>query len=252
MTYVKNLNMTSHSPLPLRRGGNQTFGRRLGRPLSQERKSALALLDTLAISPDALATPAILDPRSLFQSPVDRVFIEIGFGSGEHLLARMQAGPQDGFIAAEPYINGMSAMLVGLGKQNIPSDRLRVYMNDGLHIINALAPASVDGIYVLNPDPWPKKKHHKRRIINSDNLKAFARILRPGGTLTLSTDVLDYAYWMIEHLSHPDILPLFTPTDQTRADPSVPPTDWPLVTRYMHKGIIAGRKPHYFVYTRDP
>ena len=239
------------SSIPLRRGGNQTFGRRLGRPLSTERKSALARLDTLAIASDTLAVPAVLDPRGLFENPVDRVFIEIGFGSGEHLLARIQAAPEDGFIAAEPYINGMSAMLVGLGKQNTPSDRLRVYMNDGLHIINALTSASVDGIYVLNPDPWPKKKHHKRRIINRENLTAFARVIRPGGTLTLSTDVLDYANWMIEHLADAQITPLFTPTDQTKADPSVPPTDWPLVTRYMNKGIQAGRKPHYLVYVRN-
>lgn len=125
---------------------------------------------------------------------------------------------------------------------------LRLYMNDALHIVQALAPASIDGVYVLNPDPWPKKKHHKRRIISDDNLAAFARVLRPGGTLTLSTDVQDYAEWMMEHVGRADAL--FTPSDATTRDPHTPPADWPLVTRYMDKGVKAGRKPYYLVYGR--
>lgn len=253
----------------------RTFGRRLGRPLKGQRQAALDRLPDFAIpeelldhlplpchsgegrNPVVLGDPGLrrddsikipaLDPRTLFNKPVDKIWFEIGFGSGEHLLARIAQSPGDGFIGAEPYINGMSAFLKEL--PSTPPPHVRVYMNDALHVIRSLSDKSLDGLYILNPDPWPKKRHHKRRIINPDNLDLFARVLKPGAHLIFSTDVAELAQWTQDHMNDRQD---FEITEKSLINPYTPPPDWPLTTRYMAWGMSEGRKPHFLIYTRTP
>lgn len=251
----------------------RTFGRRLGRPLKGQRKNALEKLAAIGIPPDLLsddidtqgprAWPGgpkaekmdlrhkaegpkkTIDPRSLFHSAVEKIWFEIGFGSGEHLLARLQQSPKDGFIGAEPYVNGMAMFLKNLPTADEP--RVRVHMDDALPILLRLQNNSLDGLYILNPDPWPKKRHHKRRIINSENLNLFARVLKPGAALIFSTDVAELAEWTNDLIKTRQD---FEITRESDAAPHTPPENWPLTTRYMAWGMSEGRKPHFLVYKR--
>ncbi len=243
--------LNSHNDAATR--GIRSFGRRNGRPLKGTRRSALDHLEDVGIPPAKLSRDKSLDPRSLFSSPYPDIWMEIGFGSGEHLLARMTENPHVGLIGAEPYVNGMSAFLGALDrsckeKSSVLSDQnVRVYMDDALHIILSLQDNSLNKLFVLNPDPWPKARHHKRRIIRADMLDVFARVLAPQGDLILATDVEDYATWMIEHIhAHP----AFTCPYKGPADTYTPPADWPLTTRYMEKGEREGRRAHYMICSR--
>lgn len=203
----------------------KVFGRIKGRPLSPSRKGALALLDTLGLNPQGENN---LDPRDLFSSPKKEYWLEIGFGNGEHVAALMRRHPDYGFLAAEPFINGMSAFLKTVQDNH---ENVRVLMDDAMLLARALKDKSLDGIYILNPDPWPKKRHHKRRIVNAENLEIFARILKPGGKLVLTTDVAPLAEWMLTHTyNHP----AFVWTAKAADDWRVSPTDW-IPTRYEAK-----------------
>lgn len=223
----------------------RVYGRRLGRPLHRERQSVLdELLPRLSI-PDALLTEiGDLPPETLFPAPLPALWLEIGFGSGEHLSALMRRHPDWGFIGAEPFINGMSAFLKDI--KDGPHDRIRVLMDDAMLAVNSLTPGTVDGIYVLNPDPWPKKRHYKRRIISQKNLDAFARILKPGGQLIMSTDVPGLAEWMALQASRH---PAFRWTAEKADDWRTPPPGW-IKTRYEEKGAKGASRMSYLVFEK--
>jgi len=237
------------------------YGRRQSRPLNKARKEAF---DTLMPKLGIYLTPA-LDPKTLFSTPKTEHWLEIGFGSGEHLAALMRAHPENGYIGAEPYINGMAAFLKEIYK--MPSlhgssvqsmdhthkacdddhdENIRILMDDALLLCKNLTDECLDGIYVLNPDPWPKTRHHKRRIINRQNLDIFARILKPGGQLIMSTDVEALAEWMIMQSSNH---PAFTWTAQRADDWRTTPEGW-IKTRYEEKGSEAGRNQTYLIFQR--
>ncbi len=173
-------------------------------------------------------------------------WLEIGFGAGEHLSALCRRNPQTGYIGAEPFINGVAALLKDVQADEMPIENLRILHGDAMKLALSFTPASLDGIYVLNPDPWPKKRHHNRRIIRPDTLDVFARILKSGGALIMSTDVDDLAEWMVTHASNH---PAFTWTARTKADWQIMPEGW-IPTRYEQKGITAGRKQTYLIFTR--
>lgn len=219
----------------------RVYGRRLARPLRGARQDAIeTLLPTLGIPETLVTEDAALDPATLYARPYRELWLEIGFGNGEHLAGLMARHPDHAFIGAEPFINGMSAFLKDIADQ--PHDHVRVWMEDALQLADSLVDACIDGIYVLNPDPWPKARHHKRRIIGPRNLSRFARILRPGAPLIMATDVDDLADWMREQaLAHPD----FTCALDTRETPA----DW-ISTRYEQKGARAGRRQTYLIFKR--
>src|SRR5690606_18266160 len=182
----------------------------------------------------------------LFTTPKSEICMEIGFGNGEHLHALLAQYPQTGFIGAEPFINGMAAFLKDL-PEGKPTDNIRVFMDDALLLVQALQNQCLSRLYVLNPDPWPKTRHHKRRIINRKNLDEFARVLKPGGKIIMATDVDDMAEWMIkECFTHPD----FSWTANSAQDWKNPPPDW-IKTRYAAKGEEAGRKQTFLVFMRN-
>lgn len=224
------------------------YGRRLGRPLSDLRQNALdALLPELSVPAEIMNLPdAAQDPKMLFSRDVKDIWVEIGFGDGEHLARLTERYPENGFIGAEPFINGMSGFLKTVDEDNLDQERLRVWMDDAILMLDKFSDASVQRIYVLNPDPWPKARHYKRRIISQKNLDLFARILVPGGLLIMSTDVDDLAEWMVtQSVAHP----LFGWTAERADDWRTTPPDW-VETRYEQKGRAAGRTQTYLFFER--
>ena len=195
-----------------------------------------ALLPRLAIPDDA----APIDPAALFPQPVRDVWLEIGFGAGEHLAAQAAAHPDIGFIGAEPFENGVAALLVTVQAENLAN--VRVFADDARLLMARLPDASIGRLFVLFPDPWPKARHHKRRIVGPSTLPQLARILKDGGELRFASDDADYIAWVLEHAAR-------EPTFQR--DPRGRGSDWPQ-TRYEAKARAAGRDCAFLRYTRRP
>ena len=164
-------------------------------------------------------------------------WLEIGFGAGEHLFHFAKNHPDKKVIGAEPYWNGIAKLLVQLEETPLPN--LSIIPDDIRPWLQALPAASLDGVYLLFPDPWPKKGHHKRRILNHALLDLIAHALKPNGLLRIATDHVDYSVWMMEHLLTRED---FTWTAQSVQDWHEPFTDWQQ-TRYQRKTTQEGRLP---------
>lgn len=225
------------------------YGRKQTRPPKGERKEALeCLLPRLEIRlPPHPSSPAAQTPSSPWGEgwgEGGKKWLEIGFGNGEHLKGLMERYPDRFYIGAEPFINGMAAFLRSI--RGMPHDNIRVWMDDAITLVDAMPDQYLDGIYVLNPDPWPKTRHHKRRIISQENLTKFARILKPGGALIMSSDVDDLSEWMVTQASNH---PAFEWTAECAGDWRNPPPGW-IKTRYEAKGASAGRKQTYLIFRK--
>ena len=213
------------------------YGRRKGRPL-RTRKSALMreLLPRLQI---ALLERGELDPQKLFTHTPKSLWLEVGFGGGEHLAAQAQRNPSIGFIGCEPFVNGVASLLDHIDRQ---LKNIRIFPDDARLLIDALPDHSVDRCFVLFADPWPKAKHMERRFIGPRNLPALARVLKKGAELQLATDDARLKAWMKRHM---DAAKDFSRTYASED----PPQDW-VRTRYEEKALKAGCKPAYFSYIR--
>lgn len=206
----------------------QLYGRRRGRPL---RAGQRALFETL-LPPLCFALPesGALDPRPLFGDTVREVWLEIGFGAGEHLAYQATAHPDCGFIGSEVFEPGIAHLLTEI--KDRPLANVRLFIDDARLVLAALAPQSLGRAFILHPDPWPKERHKKRRIVSQETLDHLAVALRDGAELRIATDDADYGEWIAERLAaHPDFAPL--PIDPR-------PTDWP-PTRYELKAQVQGR-----------
>lgn len=202
------------------------------------------VLPRLCIGPEFLSEAQDIAPEQLFGRVYDDYVLEIGFGQGEHVSAMMRERPETGFIAAEPFINGVAAFLKDIQGMNEPN--VRVLNDDGMKIACSLRPSSISKIYILNPDPWPKTRHHERRIINPENLDVLAKILKPGGELVLSTDVPGLADWMVTHtFNHPQ----FEWTANEARDFWTRPSGWH-PTRYELKGANHSKRMCYLLFRR--
>jgi len=149
-------------------------------------------------------------------------------------------------IGAEPFINGMSAFLKEIADDELPLNNIRVHMDDALPLVKSLPDGFIDEIYVLNPDPWHKKRHWNRRIINQDNLTEFSRIMKPSAKLIMTTDVVNLIEWMVTEASlHPD----FEWTAQSADDWRIPPKDW-IPTRYETKGAKGADHMNYLFFEK--
>lgn len=226
---------------PVLREIRRVYGRRQTRPLSATKQSVFeSTLARLQITDDALERGQ-LHVRDIFGQDFQSFWFEIGFGNGEHLKNECVAHPNTAFFGAEPFINGMAALLNSLQGHN--DSNIRVYMDDAMSVIDALADGVLDGIYVLNPDPWPKKRHWKRRIILPEHVVKFVRVLKPGGKLIMTTDIDDLAAWMAEHAAaNPNLHEIST-------DRHTPPAGW-IPTKYEQKGAAKGRTQTYLVFER--
>ena len=229
------------------------YGRRLGRPLRVDRRRLMAeLLPRITLDLAGIA-PGTLDPRKVFAAPAfadqappspREVWLEVGFGGGEHLAAQAARHRDIGLIGCEPFINGVASAL-----QHIESERLdnvRLHPDDARAVIDALAPASLARVYVLFPDPWPKARHAKRRFISDANLDALARVMAPGARLTVASDDDGYIRWALGRLlAHP----AFVWMAERAADWRERPADQP-PTRYEEKARAKGIRPVFVLFRR--
>ncbi|MBI2714557.1 MAG: tRNA (guanosine(46)-N7)-methyltransferase TrmB [Rhizobiales bacterium] len=218
------------------------FGRRKGHPL---RARQIALFDTLLprIALD-LAKPAPADLRALFVQPRDDVRLEIGFGGAEHLIAQAIANPRSGFIGSDGFLNATAKALVAIDDHALGN--IRLHAGDASALLDWLPDGAVSRIDLLYPDPWPKRRHWKRRFVQDDSLKRLARILKSGGELRFATDIADYAaYALARVLRSAD----FVWTAEQASDWRKP---WPDFhpTRYEAKAKREGRTPAYFIFRK--
>jgi len=222
----------------------QFYGRRHGHKLRAGRQAHLQnLLPDIAID---LTEPAgaTLVPAELFSASARAVWLEIGFGGGEHLAWQAAANPDIGIIGCEPFVNGVAALCQKIDEDGL--NNVRLYTDDARILLEALPDASIERLFVLFPDPWPKKRHHKRRIINPATSRQFARILVDGGILRIATDDPSYAQWILMHLGR---TAEFEWTARRAMDWAGRTNDWP-GTRYEAKALAAGRHPVYLTYQR--
>ena len=225
----------SSDPASIRR----LYGRRTGHKL---RMGQAALVEELL---PRLAVPEAgpLSAAGLFGN--DRpLWLEIGFGRGEHMAAQAAANPEVGIIGAEPFIDGVVGALLEVRDRGLTNIRLQ--NGDALDVLDRLPDASLDRVFLLHPDPWPKARHAKRRFANPGPLAIVARVLKPGGEFRLGTDHPVYCRWaMLQMAQSPDFEWLAeSPTDfQARPD------DWPQ-TRYEAKARRLGHEVWYFRYRR--
>jgi tRNA (guanine-N7-)-methyltransferase len=218
-------------------------GRRHGRRL---RASQQRLLDTvlpgIAVGPDD--APRCAAPASLFAAAVDDLWLEIGFGAGEHLAEQAARHPAVGFIGAEPFVNGVARLLAQIEARGLAN--IRILADDVRPFLADLPPACLGRVYILFPDPWPKARHRQRRIVNRTVLDRLARAMRPGAELRLATDDGGYLRWMLrELLAHPQ----FEWTARRAADWRERPADG-AGTRYEDKNRSGGFGPVYLTFRR--
>jgi tRNA (guanine-N7-)-methyltransferase len=235
-------------PAPRRPDGaawRNFYGRRHGKKLRPGRRALIE--DRLA----ALAPPGVstvgnparrpIDPATL--APGGDLWIEVGFGGGEHLVATAAAHPEIGFVGCEPFVNGVAALLARIESAGVRN--VRIHPGDARDLFEVLPAASVGRIYLLFPDPWPKRRHAGRRFVSEANAAEMARLLRPGGELRLATDIEAYALEAAATLARD---PAFAPPAPREAW-GAPWPGWP-GTRYEAKALAAGRRPLFLVFVR--
>ena len=221
------------------------YVRRYGRALSGSRKQALEKFQPLTGLPESFYdNDADVKPSSLFDFEPSKICIEIGFGSGDHLAEQIRRQPDVGFIGVEPFVNGVSTFFTLIDESM--AKRVRIEMDDAVTLCEQLKSHSVDRIYVLNPDPWHKRKHHKRRIIRPETLDIYARILKVGGELIFSSDVEYLNEWMLCHAAaHPSFAWKVDKWDDCYRVPD----GW-VKTRYELKGAKGAKQQAYFKFIR--
>jgi tRNA (guanine-N7-)-methyltransferase len=209
----------AHGPL-------RSYGRIKARALKpRQEKLVETLLPRLAVD-----VSAPLDPRALF--PAATAFVlEIGFGGGEHLAAQAGGHPDTGYLGVEPFLNGVGSCLRHIEEADVAN--VRLHMGDARDVIAALPDACLDRVDILFPDPWPKARHHKRRLVQADFVALLARIVKPGGEVRFATDWANYAAWTLEIFTR---VPQFGWTAEHAADWRSP---WPghVTTRYEEKKL---------------
>jgi tRNA (guanine-N7-)-methyltransferase len=221
-----------------RRGGS-FFGRRKGKALRPGQRQALdSVLPALRLD---LSAPSPARLVSLFQVPVEAVRLEIGFGGGEHLLHAARENPATGFIGVEPFESGMAKAVTAISRDALKN--IRLHDDDAAPLLDWLPAASIARVDLLFPDPWPKKRHWKRRFVNQENLARIARVLQPDGAFRFATDVEDYAEWTREAVAASGLL---VPTGEPE---DAPWRDWP-GTRYEAKAARAGRGAAYLTFRK--
>ena len=219
-------------------------GRRLGRPLRVGQQELVARrLPALALTPPAPGE-RIVDPLGLFVPRPRALWLEIGFGGGEHVAA--EANPDVGIIGAEVFINGIATLLREVEARGLAN--VRILQEDARLLLPALPPASLERVFLLFPDPWPKRRHAKRRFIQPATLDALAEAMADGAEFRLGTDDPGYLRWSLRHLlDHP----AFEWPARRPADWRDRPADWPQ-TRYESKALAAGRTPAFLCFRRRP
>jgi len=220
----------------------RSYGRRRGRRLSPRQDRLMRELLPRVSLPLAGASPD--DACSIFSVPVREVWLEVGFGGGEHLLWQARHHPDVGMIGAEPFEDGVVRVLSAIEDDSLGN--VLVHADDARALLRWLPDASVSQAFVLFPDPWPKRRHLKRRLVNAHFLGLVARVMRPGAELRIGTDIGDYARTILMAFQRSGA---FVWHAESPADWRVRPADWPS-TRYEEKAIREGRRCYYLRFVR--
>jgi tRNA (guanine-N7-)-methyltransferase len=220
-------------------------GRRQGRKLRPGRKKLVEEL----LPQIRLALPpgnAPFDSRPLFSPSPARLWLEIGFGGGEHLAGQAARHADTGFIGCEVFLNGLASALAHIDREKLTN--VRLLHEDARALLPRLPEASVDRIYLLFPDPWPKRRHRDRRFTGRANLDALARVMADGAELRIASDDMGFIRWTLEQARlHPDLAwQAQRPQDWRQSPP-----DW-IATRYQEKAVKAGRSPVFLTFRRHP
>ena len=221
------------------------YGRLKGKTLRPSQRDYLDS-DLAALSPGAVdweANPerTPLDLDALFGGKP--VWLEVGFGGGEHLVHMAETYPGIGIIGCEPYINGVAMLLGKIRKAGV--ENLRVHPGDVRDLFDVLPEASLDKVFLNYPDPWPKKRHHRRRFVTPEHLEPLARAMKPGAEFRVATDIADYVRQTLEEVPRHG----FFWTAEGPEDWRTPWGDW-ISTRYEQKAIREGRPQHYLTFRR--
>ncbi|GJL91153.1 tRNA (guanosine(46)-N7)-methyltransferase TrmB [Hyphococcus sp.] len=214
-----------------------------GRQIGQRLKSRQARLMETLLPRVAVPMDGKIDLKALFPQ-ADEIWLEVGFGGGEHLAWQAKQNPNGGLIGAEPFINGVAKLLVQIEDEQL--ENIRVHHGDVRPLLESLPDGALSKLFVLHPDPWPKKRHHKRRMISPWFFAEAARVLREGGELRVASDIRDYIRWTLMHAQNASA---FEWTAECAADWRTRPGDWPQ-TRYEAKSLREGRRPAYLVFRR--
>ncbi|WP_299150964.1 tRNA (guanine(46)-N(7))-methyltransferase TrmB [uncultured Tateyamaria sp.] len=221
------------------------YGRLKGKTLKKSQRAYIAE-DLEALSPGAVSWEdnpdrAPLDLETLFGGKP--VWLEVGFGGGEHLVHQAAANPDAGIIGAEPYINGVAMLLGKIRRADVSN--LAVHPGDARDLMDVLPAASISRAFLLYPDPWPKARHHRRRFVTQEHLVPLARAMQPGAMLRVATDIPDYVRQTLEEVPQAG----FEWLAESPADWRAPWEDW-ISTRYEQKALREGRVPHYLTFRR--
>ncbi len=217
------------------------YGRRGSRLRGGKRITFDSRRDRYAALPED-TPPGSLTRAAIFGEDMRALWLEVGFGAGEHLVAQARANPGVGLIGCEHYLDAVASCFSKIEADAVPN--VRVHHGDARDLMDALPEGSVERAFLLYPDPWPKARHHKRRFISDENLDAFARLLADGAHLRVASDTPDYIEWTREHLARRTDFTLVSDTGEAWAD-------WP-GTRYEAKALREDRVPHYLTYARAP
>jgi len=218
------------------------FGRRKGHKLRAHQADLIEhLLPRLALDINGARPPSLAD---LFDAAVDDVRLEIGFGGGEHLIAEARAFPNLGFIGCEPYVNGMAKILTQIETHDVTN--IRLCAGDAAELLAWLPAHSLARIDLIHPDPWPKRRHWKRRFVQDATVAAMTRVLKPGGEFRFVSDIADYCGWTLAHLNRS---PDFVWTAERASDWRLPWTDYTM-TRYGRKAEREGRVAAYLQFRK--
>ena len=221
------------------------YGRRRGKGLRESQKrdlEALAGLSPGPVSWDENPERRPLDLASLFGGRP--VWLEIGFGGGEHLVHQAALHPEVGILGAEPYVNGVAMLMGHVRRRGLRN--LRIHPGDARDLMDVLPEGSVARAFLLYPDPWPKARHHRRRFVTPEHLEPLARAMAPGAELRLATDIPDYVRQALEEVPRSG----FAWTAERARDWREPWPDW-TPTRYEAKALREGRTPHYLTFRRN-
>jgi tRNA (guanine-N7-)-methyltransferase len=221
------------------------FGRRKGHKLRAHQADLIEhLLPRLALDIGGPRPSDLADLAGLFDPPAAATRLEIGFGGGEHLTAEARAFPDTGFIGCEPYVNGMAKILTQIEAYNIGN--IRLFAGDAAELLAWAPPRSLARIDLIHPDPWPKRRHWKRRFVQDATVAAMARVLKPDGEFRFVSDIDDYCAWTLAHLLRS---PDFVWTAERAADWKLPWPDYTM-TRYGAKAEREGRRAAYLRFRR--
>jgi tRNA (guanine-N7-)-methyltransferase len=218
-----------------------SFGRRKGKTLRSYHSSLMESLLPVA----QFAAESAREPRALFPARCSELWLEIGFGGGEHLAADALRHRDVAFIGCEPFVNGVAKLLAHIDEDQL--DNVRIFPGDAREVLNNLPGASVARVNILYPDPWPKSRQKKRRFISDETLVSLARVMKPGTELRFATDIDDYSAWTLSRIARS---PHFDWRQTMDTDWLTPWEFWPS-TRYEAKALREGRKPVYLTFIRN-